>query len=359
MKKIAFAKPRLGFGEILSVMSVLRSGNLAQGRKVTELERKFSELHNATQGVAVNSGTSALHLALLAMEIGPGDEVIVPAITFAATANAVAMTGAEPVIADIDPSSYNLSMSSAVDFLSEKTRAVIPVELYGNAVDISEWSEFASNHGLKLVIDSSQSHLASSYGSVPGEYEFVATYSFYPTKNMTTGEGGMALTNNPELARTMRLLRNQGMSETYVYRRPGLNNRMTEIGAAIGLRQLERLKKYTEHRRRIASVYDRHLEGYILTQSKVERGHVYHQYTILVPGKRDLVAKMLEEAGVPTRIFYPQPLHKIKPYFSEKALPVAEHFSENCLSLPIGPHVSLRSASQIAIQVREVLESVK
>ena len=355
MKTITFAKPSLGCRELLSVLNVLRSGKLAQGNKVVEFENNFSELHKASFGVAVNSGTSALHLSLLAMGIGPGDEVIVPAITFAATANAVAMTGGKPVIADIDEKMFNLSLSSVESLLSKRTKAVIPVELFGNPIDVNRWSKFAIDHELKLVVDSSQSHLASDFSSVSENFEFAATYSFYPTKNMTTGEGGMVLTNNNKIAQAVNIIRNQGMSDTYVYERPGLNNRMTDIAASIGLGQLRKLHKFTKHRQTIAEIYNRQLQGIHRQVLDGSGQHVYHQYIILLQQDRAWVTSRLMEKGIPTRIFYPEPLHRIKPYSAPDTLEIAEDFSRRCLSLPIGPHISFRSAKKIGLQLAVVL----
>lgn len=355
MRIITFARPNLGCRELLSVLGVLRSGMLSQGEKVEEFENRFSEPHKAIYGVAVNSGTSALHLSLLAMGIGPGDEVIVPAITFGATANAVAMTGGMPVIADIDDKTFNLSLKSASSLLSKRTKAVIPVELFGNPVDIDEWARFAAEHGLKLIFDCSQSHLASDFSSLSENFEFAATYSFYPTKNMTTGEGGIVLTNNNKVAHSIRLLRNQGMSDTYVYERHGLNNRMTEIAASIGLGQLRRLHKFTKHRQKIAEIYNQKLRGAQLQERDGPGQHVYHQYTVLLQQDRDWIVSKLKELGIPTRIFYPAPLHRIKPFSSQKSLKIAEDFSRRCISLPIGPHISTRYANKIGSKLSLLL----
>jgi dTDP-4-amino-4,6-dideoxygalactose transaminase len=258
----------------------------------------------------------------MAMGIGLGDKVIVPGISFAATANAVALTGATPVFVDIDPETFNLDLEAAKSQLGQNVRAVIPVDLFGLPISREELDNFARENQLEVLIDSSQSHLATSGAESSIESKFHATYSFYPTKNMTTGEGGMVVTNDDDLAQNVRMLRNQGMSSQYSYELVGLNNRMTDIAGAIGISQLTRLRKNTRKRREIASIYSsglRDLSTVHIQKTPKETFHAYHQFTITVAEQRDRFREALESDGVPTRVYYPQPLNKIKPFLEESS----------------------------------------
>lgn len=354
-----FSKPQIKTSDIYGALKALSSGNLAQGKNVEVFEKRFADLHKRQFGIAVNSGTSALHLALMAMGVGRGDKVLVPGISFAATANAVALTGATPVFVDINPDTFNLDLGAAKSQLGQNVRAVIPVDLFGLPISREELDNFASQSRIEVLIDSSQSHLATSGAESYIESKFHATYSFYPTKNMTTGEGGMVITNDENLAQNVRMLRNQGMSSQYRYEMVGLNNRMTDIAGAIGVSQLTRLRRNTNKRREIASVYSFGLQdiGSVHIQTTPNGAfHVYHQFTITVAEQRDKFRKALESDGVPTRVYYPQPLNKIKPFFEKHDLPNAKKFSETCLSLPIGPHISRNTAKRVIQKVRRRLE---
>lgn len=354
-----FSKPQIKTRDIYSALKVISSGNLSQGKNVEVFEKRFASLHKRQFGIAVNSGTSALHLALMAMGFGQGDKVIVPGISFAATANAVALTGATPVFADIDPETFNLDLEAAKTQLGQNVRAVIPVDLFGLPISRQELDDFAREHQIEVLIDSSQSHLATSGAESSIESKFNATYSFYPTKNMTTGEGGMVITNDENLAQNVRMLRNQGMSSQYSYEMVGLNNRMTDIAGAIGVSQLTRLRRNTNKRRDIASIYSsglRDISSVNIQTTPNEAFHVYHQFTITVVEQRDKFRKALESDGVPTRVYYPQPLNKIKPFFEKHDLPNSKKFSETCLSLPIGPHISQNVAKRVIQKVRRRLE---
>lgn len=353
-----FSTPQIGLKEKIAVLRSLNSKQLSQGKRVNDLEREFSKLHGRAHGVATNSGTSALHLTLIAMGVQPGDEILVPAISFAATANAAAMIRAKPVFIDIDLSTFNMDLDLASERVSNKTRAIIPVDLFGNPISRERLQEFSRTSGLRSLIDSSQSHLAISGAETHVENSFTSTYSFYPTKNMTTGEGGMVLTNDESLANILRMLRNQGMSEdNYQYEMVGLNNRMTDLAASLGLVQLGRLRGFTQHRMAIAEIYKRHLYDQRLQQAQLGATHVYHQFTFLAPVDRDGLVRALATDGVPTRVYYPKPLNKIKPYFEEQDLPNAKFFSDHCLSLPIGPHITISSAKRVASKVRKRLSS--
>ncbi|HEU5448233.1 MAG TPA: DegT/DnrJ/EryC1/StrS family aminotransferase, partial [Acidimicrobiia bacterium] len=235
---IPAAKPIIGDDERAAVDAVLATGMLAQGQQVAEFEKEFSEvLLDGRSSVAVNSGTSGLHLGLLAAGVGPGDEVIVPSFTFAATANSVALTGATPVFADIEPDSFCLDPAAVEAVVTERTKAIMPVHLYGHPADITGLQAVADRHGLVLFEDAAQAHGASSDGRPVGSFGVFAMFSLYPTKNMTSGEGGMVSCDG-DVAHRIRLLRNQGMATQYANELVGLNNRMTDIHAAIGRVQL-------------------------------------------------------------------------------------------------------------------------
>lgn len=356
MSKIHFSRPNIGSAEIFSAAARLNSRQLAQGERVLMFEKMFSDSQGFSHGVAVNSGTSALHLSLLASGIGSGDEVLVPGISFAATANAVLLTGAKPVFVDIEPDTYHISLSDAQKKINSRTRAVIPVDIFGLPVDRKKLSDFCLLNSLSLLIDSAQSHGTGTRG-ISEKVDLIGlAYSFYATKNITTGEGGMLLTNSSIVDRSMRLLRNQGMAETYKYERAGFNNRMTDFQAAMGLVQVKKLAKISKRRRRIAEIYDEELVDFNKQVRWTSEESVFHQYTIRIPSIRDSVHEGLRNIGVPTRIFYPQALNKLDHLVDSVVLPNAEQYVSECLSLPIGPHLRDREVRFIARKTREFFE---
>jgi len=231
---ISLARPLIGDEERAAVDRVMASGMIAQGPEVAGFEEDFSKWVDGRTCVAVNSGTSALHLGMLAAGIGPGDEVIVPSFSFAASANAIRLCGADPVFVDIDPASFCLSPQAVEAAVTPRTAAVMPVHLYGHPADMRALSPIAERHGLAVIEDAAQAHGAILDGRPVGSFGAVAAFSFYPTKNMTTGEGGMVVTDDDTVARTVRLLRNQGMEERYRNEVVGFNTRMTDLNAAIG-----------------------------------------------------------------------------------------------------------------------------
>ncbi len=306
---VAAAAPMIGAEERAAVDRVLASGRLAMGPEVAAFEQEFATLVAGRPCVAVNSGTSALHLALLALGIGPGDEVIVPSFTFAATANAVALAGASPVFADIDPASFCLDPAAADAAVTPRTAAIMPVHLYGHPADTVRLEEVARRHGLAVVEDAAQAHAASDDGRPVGSLGAAAAFSFYPTKNMTTGEGGMVVCADESVARQVRLLRNQGMERRYANEVVGFNLRMTDIAAAIGRVQLTRLGDWTERRRSTAAHYDMALTGVRTPTVRAGAHHVYHQYTVRLArprsrggcarGARDRDRGLLPHPGAP------------------------------------------------------------
>jgi len=336
------AKPIIGEEEREAVDRVMRSGMIAQGPEVQAFEEEFSAHFGlGCECVAVNSGTSGLHLGLLASGIGPGDEVIVPSFTFAATANSVALTGATPVFADIDPKSFCLSPSAVEAAITERTRAVMPVHLYGHPADMPAFMSLAGVHGLEVFEDAAQAHGASLGGKPVGSFGRFGMFSLYPTKNMTSGEGGMVSVADSETARKLRLYRNQGMEKQYHNEVVGLNNRMTDIHAAIGRVQLTKVDGWTKIRRSNAAYLDQNLEGVTVPPVSEGATHVYHQYTIRVADDRDgFAAALKNEYGVGSGMFYPVPNHRLAPFSAEAELPETEKAADECLSLPVHPSVS-------------------
>lgn len=353
---IPSARPIIGEDERRAVDDVLVSGGLAQGEQVAAFEAEFSGLAAADRHcVAVNSGTSALHISLLAAGIGPGDEVIVPSFTFAATANAVALTGAIPVFADIEPEHFCLDPDSVVARISPRTRAVIPVHLYGHPAQITRLRQICDHAGLLLIEDAAQAHLASLGGQLVGTFGVAGCFSFYPTKNMTSGEGGMIVTADAEFARAARLLRNQGQEIRYHNEVVGLNNRMTDIHAAIGRVQLRKLQRWTIQRRENAAFFDASLRGVVVPPIAEGAMHSYHQYTIRVVGHdRDAFADALAKRGVGSGVYYPVPVHRLPSFGQTADLPNTEVAAQEVLSLPVHPALSPADLEAIAIAVNDV-----
>jgi len=357
MKQIPLAKPILGFSEKYAVNKVLRSGLLAQGNEVKNFEVAFSRLVEDRECIAVNSGTSALHLGLLSLGIGVGDEVITSPFTFAATANAIALTGATPVFADIDPLTFNIDPNKISLKVSAKTKAILVVHLYGLAGDMARIKEIVRKHDLFLIEDAAQAHLARVGDQPVGTFGDVGIFSFYPTKNMTSGEGGMIVVNDSRLARTCRLLRNQGMEEKYQNEIVGYNLRMTEIHAAIGLSQLKKLKKWTERRREIAQIFNKQLELPGLPIEPPGHYHVYHQYTLRIRKNRENFSQDLTKDGIGNGVYYPKPVHQLPAFNLEESFPIAERASQEVLSIPVHPSLKRSEVSKIVAKVNKIFSN--
>lgn len=334
---IPVARPIIGEDERRAVDRVLASGMLAQGPEVAAFEEEFSKIVGGRRCVAVNSGTSALHVALLALGIGPGDEVIVPSFTFAATANAVRLVGATPVFVDIDVATFCLDAAAVESAVTPRTRALMPVHLYGHPADMPTLRSVAQRHGLLVVEDAAQAHMATLHGTSVGEFGDAACFSFYPTKNMTSGEGGMVVLADEQAARVARLLRNQGMEQRYANEIVGFNLRMTDVHAAIGRVQLGKLCQWTEERQRNAGYLDAHLHGVVVPPVADGAVHVYHQYTIRVEDDRDGFAAALTRHGVGSSVYYPTPVHRLPSFGLAVDLPETERAAAEVLSLPVHP----------------------
>ncbi|EWT07537.1 aminotransferase DegT [Intrasporangium chromatireducens Q5-1] len=355
------AKPIIGDEEREAVDRVLRSGMLAQGPEVKAFEQEFADHFKLGRAcVAVNSGTSGQHLGLLASGVKAGDEVIVPSFTFAATANSVALTGAAPVFADIDADDFGLSPESVEAAITERTVGIMPVHLYGHPAKVDRLLEIAARHDLQVFEDAAQAHGASLNGQPVGAFGSFAMFSLYPTKNMTSGEGGMVSVANAEVERLVRLYRNQGMEKQYHNEVVGLNNRMTDIHAAIGRVQLTKVDAWTKRRQENAAFLDANLTG--VTTPPVREGavHVYHQYTVRVPEDRDGFAQALrDEYNIGSGMFYPVPNHRLKPFVSAShpELPETERAARECLSLPVHPSLSQDDLERIVTAVNALAEA--
>ena len=335
---IALSKPIVGEAEKEAVLRVLESGMLAQGAEVEAFEQEFSELVANHHCIAVNSGTSALHLGLLAAGIKSGDEILVPSFTFAATANAVSLCGATPIFVDIDPQTFNMSPSAAEAAIGENTVGILPVHLYGHPANMPAFTKLAEQHGLLLFEDAAQAHLASINGDAVGSFG-TSIFSFYPTKNMTSGEGGMIVTNDDEIARKARLLRNQGMEERYKNEIVGFNNRMTDIHASIGRAQLSSLFDRTERRREIAARYNEQISTVKTPYVEENVKHVYHQYTIRT-NRRESLQEHLKEKGIGYGVYYPIPVHKLPSFEVNIELPETVRAAREVLSIPVHPSLT-------------------
>lgn len=350
---IPAAKPLIGDDERRAVDAVLRTGMLAQGPEVAAFEREFSEtLLAGGDVVAVNSGTSALHLSLIAAGIGPGDEVIVPSFTFAATANAVALVGAVPVFVDIEPHHFCLSPEAVRAAITPRTAAILPVHLYGHPADMSALESIASENGLRIIEDAAQAHGARWLGRRVGTFGDSAAFSLYPTKNMTSGEGGMIAASTHESARVLRLLRNQGMERRYDNEIVGFNMRMTDLHAAIGRVQLTKVLGWTDRRRANAAFLDTSIRGVEVPRVAPEAEHVYHQYVVRVADDRDGFARALEsEFGIGSGVYYPTPVHRLPSFGLELDLPETERAAREVLALPVHPSLSDTELDRIATAV--------
>ncbi|GAA3371530.1 DegT/DnrJ/EryC1/StrS family aminotransferase [Streptomyces sannanensis] len=362
---IPAARPVIGEEEIEAAVAVLRSGRVVQGPEVAAFEEGFSELVQGRHCVAVNSGTSALHLLLLALGIGPGDEVIVPSFSFAASANSVRLVGADVVFADIEPGTFCLDPAAVEAAITPRTAAIMPVHLYGHPAAMDKIMAIADKHKLAVVEDACQAHAAALNGTPVGAFGSGGTFSFYPTKNMHSLEGGMITTGDAEIARTLRLLRNQGMEQRYANEIVGANMRLTDVAAAVGRVQLSKLPAWTEQRIANAAYLSENISApNVITPSVAEGArHVYHQYTVRVQGDRDAAMRKLTEAGIGNAVYYPTPIHRLKPYWEpdQKAgrnwdLPETERAAAEVVSLPVHPSLSEGDLERIVTAVNELGE---
>jgi len=366
---IPIARPIISEEEKQAVLAVLESGQLAQGEKVAEFEREFAAFCGARYAVATSSGTTALHTALLAHGIGPGDEVITTPFTFIASANAILFTGARPVFVDIEPETFNIDPNRVEEAVRERKkkgarlRAILPVHLFGHPCDIEAIMEIARRYDLLVIEDACQAHGASVNGKKVGTFA-TGCFSFYPTKNITTGEGGIILTDDEKVAEKARMIRDHGMRKRYYHEILGFNFRMTDIQAAIGLAQLKKLPQWNERRIRNAAYLTERLRPLpFVVPPVVKKGcvHVFHQYTIRIKGDRDKAAEWLRARGIGVSIYYPLPVHQQPVYRDlgyKDVLPEAERASREVLSLPVHPALSPEDLEAIVEAVASLGEEI-
>jgi dTDP-4-amino-4,6-dideoxygalactose transaminase len=359
-RAIPLAHPLIGDEEKGAVMRVLESGQLAQGPVVAQFEQEFARWCGVKHAVAVSSGTAGLHLALLAHGLRDGDEVITTPFTFIASANAVLFTGATPVFVDVEPDTFCIDPSRVEAAITPRTRAILPVHLYGQPAAMIELQDIARRHGLLVIEDACQAHGATVKGKKVGSLGNTAVFSLYPTKNMTAGEGGLVTTDDDQLASSMRMLRQHGESERYMHQVLGYNFRLTDLAAAIGLAQLRHVDEFNASRRRNAAALSAGLKGVRGIIPPVERkgyGHVYHQYTVRVAKERDRLRAALAARGIGSGVYYPIPVHRQPLYvdrgYGELSYPSSEQLAREVLSLPVHPAVSDADVKRIVQVVSE------
>ncbi|MEJ5201930.1 MAG: DegT/DnrJ/EryC1/StrS family aminotransferase [Anaerolineales bacterium] len=352
---ISMAKPLMGEEEKQAVWEVLESGIIAQGPRVKAFEESFAAMCETRFAIATSSGTTALHVALLAHRIGPGDEVITSPFTFIASANSVVYVGARPVFVDIDPRTFNIDVRQIEAAITPRTKAILPVHLFGLSCDMETIMEIASKYNLAVIEDACQSHGATFKGYKVGSFG-TGTFSLYPTKNITSAEGGMITTNEPAIDEACRVIRNHGMRVRYYHDELGYNFRMTDVHAAIGLAQIGKLDRFNAKRRQNAAFYDQNLKGVITPFVPEGYEHVYHQYTVRVPdGKRDALRDYLKSKDIGSEVYYPVPIYRQRLYVNELGynmqLPETEKAAAEVLSLPIHPALTQQDLEAVVSAV--------
>ncbi len=353
--------PQIGEEEVEAVVKVLRSGmltsGLGAGPMVTAFEKSFAQFAGVKHAIAVNTGTAALHSAIVAVGINQGDEVILPSFTFVATAEAVVLAGGKPVFTDIDAETYNLSPSAAEKSITKKTKAILPVDLYGFSADMKPIREIAEKHELALIEDAAQAHGATCAGKPAGSFADAACWSLYASKNITAGEGGVITTNNDQIAETLRMIRTHGEKAKYASLILGYNYRMSEIQAAIGNVQLEKLPSFLAKRRQNAQQLTKILEKnsrLILPCESKDRKHCWYLYTARLKdgteSERNKIVDELRKKGVGAEVYYFNPVHQMPFYrenFGSAKLPETDKASKQVFSLPIHPGVTVEQVDYI------------
>ncbi len=361
--------PILGAEEIAAVTEVLESGILTHksgsGMFVRRFEEAFAKFVGAKHVIAMNSGTAALHAALLAFDVKAGDEVIAPPFSFIATTNMVLLNGAKVVFADISPDNFNLDPAKVEAAITPKTRAILPVHLYGHPADMDPLVELAQKHGVRIIEDAAQAHGSKYKGRDVGTIGDVGCFSLYPSKVITTGEGGLLTTNDDELAETLRQIRTHGEIRPYEYVQLGHNYRLPELQAAIGVEQMKRLPDFLEKRKKNAE----HLTSHLADVKNIVRPaeaswatHNWYLYTIRIPAprNRDSVQKALHTAKIGAAIYYEVPLHLTPIYrrlfqYKEGLMPVSEQAAKEVLSLPVHPALTEEERAWVVQQSLQAL----
>lgn len=353
---IAIAKPWLGEEEKKAVNQVLSSGMIACGAVTSEFEQAFAAYIGAQHGIATTSGTTALEVALRALKIGKGDKVLTTPFSFIASTNAIVYVGATPVFADIDESTFNLSPKAIEKALEQHPdiKALLIVHLFGQPCDMDAIMKIVKAKGLLLIEDCAQSHGALWNGKKAGSFGDVSAFSFYPTKNMTTTEGGMVLTSDETIAKKARMLINHGMQVRYYHDEIGYNYRMTNMAAAIGLCQLKKLDSFNAKRQETAAYYNANIKNPLMeTPASYEKGaHVYHQYTVKIrEDKRDAFIAHLDQNGIGYGVFYPLSIPEQRCYIPlgiNTPCPVTDLVKKQVVSLPVHPQLTAQEAEAVA-----------
>jgi perosamine synthetase len=349
-EKLLFTEPQVGPDERDAVDRVLRGTSVTPGSEVTAFEREFATYLGAANCVAVSSGSSALHLGLLAAGMGPGDEVIVPSFTSVATVNAVAAAGATPVFADIDPETYCLDPYAVEDAITPRTAAVLPVHLFGQPADVNAFTRVADRHGIALVEDACQAHGAAWNKRKVGTFGSVAAFSFSRSKNITTTDGGMVVCSDRATAEKVRALRDQGLAKCHDGEVVGLNARMTDVAAAMGRVQLHRLPGFNRVRRMNAALLTIGLRGVDIPAQPDEAWHVFQQFVVRSDAP-DRLAAHLAQAGIATARPHAVPVHRHPAYATKIHLPHTERAAAETLSLPVHPGIA-------GVDVRTIVRAV-
>ena len=362
--RIPVAEPEIDNEELQNVIEAVKSGWVSsKGPFIEEFERNFSSYVNVKYGVTTSNGTTALHLALVALGLGKGDKVLVPSLAFAAVANAIAYTGAEPIFVDSHPEYWCINPSEIEEKIDSKTKAIMVVHLYGHPCDMDEIMRMAENHGLHVIEDCAEAHGAEYKGRTVGSFGVVSCFSFYGNKIITTGEGGMCLTNDEELASKMRMLRDHGIKpdKRYWHDIIGFNYRMTNLQAALGVAQLKKMDFLIAKKRQIAIAYQKLLQNLPTVRPAPEMPwakSVYWLYSVLVDkALRDKIIQYLEERGIEIRPFF-YPIHILPPYKKKIKLPVAEELSAAGLNLPSGFRLSVNQIQEAVELLSESLEKL-
>lgn len=356
---IPLSRPDIGPEEEAAVLQVLRSGMLAMGSRTAAFEEAWADYCGVKHAVLMSNGTVAMEAVLRGLGIGTGDEVITVSFTFNATVSVILQAGARPVFVDVRESDFNMDPDEVEAAITPRTRAIMPVHLYGLMADMGPLREIAERNGLVLIEDAAQAHGATYRGKRAGQFG-PAMFSLYATKNLMTGEGGFATTDDDALADRIRVYRNHGMRERYYHEVLGTNFKPSDLAAAIGLAQLPRLDERTEQRRRNAARLTEALAGYATPAVPEGREHVWHQYTMRFPGERQRVIEGLTERGIGTLIYYPLPVHRqayleaYLPGISALSLPVTERLCEEVLSIPVRPSLTDTELDEIIGAVRDV-----
>lgn len=366
---IKISQPTIGQSEIDAVVAVLKSGMIAQGPVTAKFEHEFADFCDVKHAIATSNGTTALHCAMYAAGIKAGDEVITTPFTFVATANSILMQGGTPVFADIYPDTFLINPEEVARKITSKTKAILPVDLFGQTYGVKEINSLAKKHGLSVIEDACQAHGAEYNGKRAGSLGDIACFSLYATKNMATGEGGMITTNDDEMAVKCKTFRHHGQSETekYMYHDLGYNYRLTDIASAIGLEQLKRMPEFSKIRIRNAGRLAKGLagiKGLILPKTNEGNKHVFHQFTVRITpdsaiNREELVVK-LTEAGIDSGIFYPKPLHLhqcFKKYgYAEGDFPESERAAREVVSLPVHPLLTESEIDYIIGTIRKIYQ---